>query len=330
MRHAEERVAGNHYGTFSIICENDLLAGTDRYYTSGFQVAWRSPSYDPPEWLAFLTDPPGVIFPRDGTPRCGLAFGQNIFTPDDTLLRNPDPRDRPYAGWLYGAISLTSYTATSYGSVELQLGVVGPSALGEQVQNNVHDFLNIDRAYGWNYQLKDEPGVNLVLSRQWRFNSEQVWDDIAVGIVPSLKASLGNVQTYASAGLMVRIGNELMADFGPPRIRPSISGSAFYQPDGAWGWYIFAGLEGRVVGRDIFLDGNTWRESRHVDKETFVGDVSAGFALMMPFARLTLPTPHVPVRSRRSARPPSMARSRCPSGSEAGLARMGCRVARRR
>jgi hypothetical protein len=48
------------------------------------------------------------------------------------------------------------------------------------------------------------------------------------------------------------------------------------------------GVEGRAVARDIFLDGNTWRESRSVDREVFVGDASAGVAVIMPFARLTV------------------------------------------
>jgi hypothetical protein len=115
------------------------------------------------------------------------------------------------------------------------------------------------------------------------------FDDLAVGIVPSVTASLGNVQTYASAGLMVRVGNALEVDFGPPRIRPSVAGSAFYRPlDRRWGWYAFAGVEGRVVGRDIFLEGNTWRDSRGVDRETLVGDASLGAVLITPWARLTL------------------------------------------
>lgn len=284
---AEDRMPGDHSGTLTFTYENDLFAGTDRYYTSGFQVAWRSSSYDPPAWLAWATRS-GLLFPEGGTPRWGLAFGQNIFTPDDTTRTNPDPRDRPYAGWLYGAINLASYTRTEYASVELQLGVVGPSALGEQTQNNVHDFLNIDRAYGWDHQLKDEPGVNLVLTRQWRFNTDPIWNDVSLGIVPTLVGSVGNVQTYASAGMTIRLGNDLEADFGPPRMRPSLSGSAFYQPNGRWGWYVFAGLEGRAVARDVFLDGNTWRDSRSVDRETFVGDAVAGFAVMMPIARLTV------------------------------------------
>jgi Uncharacterized protein conserved in bacteria (DUF2219) len=111
---------------------------------------------------------------------------------------------------------------------------------------------------------------------------------VRAGVVPSITASLGNVQTYAAAGLMLRVGDELEADFGPPRMRPSISGSNFYQPDGRWGWYVFAGVEGRAVARDIFLDGNTWRESRSVDREVFVADANAGVAVVMPFARLTV------------------------------------------
>jgi lipid A 3-O-deacylase len=271
-------------GTFTFTYENDLLAGTDRYYTSGVQFAWRSAPYVPPSWIA---NGPGIVLPNDGVLRWGFAIGQNIFTPDDTTLRNPDPSDRPYAGWLYGAISLSSTTPTSYGSIELQLGMVGPSALGEQTQNGVHDLLNIRRAYGWDYQLKDEAGVNLLLARQWRFNSDPVWDDIAVGFVPSLTASLGNVQTYASAGMVVRVGNDLAADFGPPRMRPSVSGSAFYEPVRRWGWYVFAGLDARVVAHDIFLDGNTWRDSRSVDKEVMVGEATAGLAVFTPVGRVT-------------------------------------------
>ena len=274
-------------GTFAFILENDTFSGNDRYYTNGFLFAWRSPSYNPPEWLAALTDRPSLVFPAGGTARWGLAFGQKKWTPEDTLLRNPDPTDRPYAGWLYGAATLISYTDNAFGSLELQLGVVGPAALGRQVQNNTHDFMNIDRAYGWDYQIKDELGVNLVTARQWRFNAPTGWDGISMGVVPSISASLGNVHTFGAAGALFRIGSELEADFGPPRVRPVSAGSVFFQPTDRWGWYAFAGIEGRAVLRDISLDGNTWRESRSVDRETWVGDASLGVAVLFRDARLT-------------------------------------------
>nr|WP_314069920.1 lipid A deacylase LpxR family protein [uncultured Roseococcus sp.] len=275
-------------GTISLMVDNDLFAGTDKNYTSGFQLDWRSPSYDPPRWISAVTGRMSLIFPEGGTPRWGLSLGQNIFTPSDTLRRNPDPKDRPYAGWLFGSISLASYTATSYGAIELQMGIVGPGALGRETQNGVHRLLNIDRAYGWDHQLKDEFGVNLILARQWRWNYETGISGLQYGFVPNLTASLGNVYTYASAGMMVRLGSNLNADFGPPRTRPAQSGSAFFQPESdGFGWYIFAGVEGRAVARNIFLDGNTWRDGPRVDRIPMVGDVNLGFALMWQRTRLT-------------------------------------------
>ncbi len=274
--------------TFAFTLENDLFSGTDRYYTNGFQFSWRSGSYDPPAWLSAATSGgPGLLFPAGGTPRWGLAFGQNKFTPSDTTRRIPDPTDRPYAAWLYGAVTLTSYTPHEYGSLELQLGLVGPGALGEQVQNGTHDLMNIDRALGWDAQIKDEPGVNLVLTRQWRQNWALDRGGLSWGVVPSIAGSLGNIQTYAAAGLALRLGTELEADFGPPRIRPSIAGSNFYLPARDWSWYVFAAAEGRAIARDITLDGNTWRDSASVDRETLVGEASAGLVLFTPWGRLT-------------------------------------------
>lgn len=290
---AAEPLPQDPAGTFSFTLENDLFGGTDKYYTSGFLFSWRSPSYDPPAWLTWLTEPvAALLLPRSAATqrRWGLALGQNIYTPDDTDRRIPDPNDRPYAGWLYGAFTLTAYDRESYGAFEVQIGVVGPAALGEQVQNNLHDFIGIDRSFGWDRQLKDELGINLVVSRQWRYNwlldpdSER---GLAVGIIPTFTGSLGNVQTSAAAGMMLRLGSNLLADFGPPRIRPSLAGSAFYQPDGRWGWYVFGGVEGRAVAHDIFLDGNTFRDGPSVDKEALVGDGLVGAALLMPWARLS-------------------------------------------
>lgn len=287
-------------GTLTGIWENDLFAGTDKGYTNGLFVGWQSPSAKPPAWLTWIGQRSLFLLPDDGVLRWGLGVGHNIYTPSDIDRRLPDPTDRPYAGWLYAALTIVSYAervrwredlnVTKFGAIELQLGVVGPSSRAEQVQNNVHDFINVGRALGWDHQLKDQPGANLVLTRQWRVNRPIRGADplgLAIGLVPEFTASLGNVQTYASAGLMVRVGTNLEADFGPPRIRPAPAGSGFFQPDGRWGWYVFAGGEVRGVASDVFLDGNAWRESPRVDKRHVVGDGVVGAAVITPWARLS-------------------------------------------
>jgi lipid A 3-O-deacylase len=283
-------VSRDAVSNLTVTYENDQFGGADKYYTTGWQLAWRSTAPDLPPAIAAAASWPRLLFPQNGTVRWGLAFGQNIYTPEDTSLQNPDPNDRPYAGWLYGSLTIASFTEQSLGSVELQLGIVGPAALGEQVQNNVHWLLGIETSAGWDYQLENEPGINLIFSRQWRaswpVNSANP-DGLAYGIVPSVAASLGNVQTYAAAGFMVKFGSNLESDFGPQRIRPAAGGSAFFRPNGRWGWYILAGVEGRAIARDIFLDGNTWADSRSVDKHPLVGDAIVGAVLIMPRARLT-------------------------------------------
>ena len=91
--------------------------------------------------------------------------------------------------------------------------------------------------------------------------------------------SLGNVLTEASAGLTLRVGSNLGGDYGPPRIRPSLAGAGFFAPAGTFSAYLFAGVQGRAVARNIFLDGNSFEDSPSVDKKHFVADFQAGVVM---------------------------------------------------
>jgi lipid A 3-O-deacylase len=54
-----------------------------------------------------------------------------------------------------------------------------------------------------------------------------------------------------------------------------------------WGAYFLAGVDGRFVLHNIFLDGNTWRESHHVTKRPFVGDGRVGLGLVFQMAEIS-------------------------------------------
>ncbi len=45
------------------------------------------------------------------------------------------------------------------------------------------------------------------------------------------------------------------------------------------GFFLMAGLTGRYVARDIFVDGNTWRDSHSVDRTPFVSDQMLGLGM---------------------------------------------------
>jgi hypothetical protein len=49
---------------------------------------------------------------------------------------------------------------------------------------------------------------------------------------------------------------------------------------GGFSLYTFGAVSGRVVLRDIFLDGNTFTDSHSVDKEPLVADLCAGVCLV--------------------------------------------------
>ncbi len=85
----------------------------------------------------------------------------------------------------------------------------------------------------------------------------------------------------------MRIGDRLPLDYGPPRIQPTLSGSGFFLPRHEFGWYLFAGVDGRGVARNVFLDGNTFKNSRSVDKEPLVGDLQWSVALVWREVRVS-------------------------------------------
>ena len=171
--------------------------------------------------------------------------------------------------------------------LELSLGVVGSASLAEQTQKFIHEITDSQEPRGWDTQLENEPGVVLTYQRSWRgFVSESV-SGFGFDATPHAGGALGNVFTYANAGVMLRFGQRLPLDYGPPRIQPSLPGSGFFAPQEGFGWYLFAGVEGRAVARNIFLDGNTFRDSRSVDKEPLVGDLQFGIALTWRNVRLS-------------------------------------------
>lgn len=116
IAHADGDVASgkSELGTFSIQHENDLFAGTDRHYSSGLRISWLSPEGDN------VWEPLGVVqgllqtvaqeYNRERT-RFGWALGQDIYTPENRLATDLISDDRPYAGWLYGSLSIHTVTA---------------------------------------------------------------------------------------------------------------------------------------------------------------------------------------------------------------------------
>lgn len=274
------------HGIISAVFENDLFANSDRGYTNGVRLGWLSPDGDPPSWVERLADTL-LPFAPEGQRRSSYAVGQNMYTPNDIRQFPPDSADRPYAGWLYFTGGIIADDGKKLDHYLVTAGVVGPLSHAEQTQKFIHHVVDSPQPRGWDYQLKNEPGLVLTWDRRWRNIHTLRLAGLETDVSPDIGFNLGNIFTDASAGLTLRLGQELPADYGPPRIRPSLPGSDFFLPTDHLGWYVFGGGEVRAVARNIFLDGNSFRDGPDVDKRNAVGIATAGLALTYGNARLS-------------------------------------------
>ncbi len=275
---------------FTVQVDNDLFgSGSDRHYTQGMRLSWLPSPDKVPGWVrdaALLV--PGI----DTKDRLTFVFaiGQNMYTPEDISRPDPDPADRPYAGWLYGTLGVAVEDAQSnlLHNVALDLGVVGPLSLAGPTQKMWHKLIDSPTPHGWSHQLDNEPGVVLTYEARMRQSlTAAVTEGIEVDVTPKAGVALGNIFTYGAVGASLRVGQNLDLDYGPPFIRPSLPGAGLVKRRDEWGWYLFAGIEGRAVARDIFLDGNTFSDSPSVDRIPWIGDLQFGFAVTYDQFRLS-------------------------------------------
>jgi hypothetical protein len=287
--------------TFTFIFENDLFGETDAQYTNGLQLAWLSGDLARyaeagrvPGWLLGVVSRMPFVNAEGRLRNVGFALGQQMYTPEDVAQRELLPGDRPYAGWLYGGVSFMSRSEVAMDVVEFQAGMVGPAALAEQAQDLVHEIRGLPTAKGWDHQLENEPGFNLILEhrdRRWRQTLHDRW---AFDVITGAGGVVGNVASYLQTGGIFRLGWNLPFDFGTSPIRPggdpnapAARGDPRLDHMTRFGFHVFAGLGGRLVLRDIFLDGNTFADSHSVDKELLVGDFVLGATVLAGPAKLS-------------------------------------------
>jgi hypothetical protein len=269
--------------TITIQLENDSTnPGSDRYYTSGERIGYTSPTGAVPDPIARL----GHSLLGDGQQRFAVELSQNIFTPYYDGAPIPPPGDRPYAAVLLATASLIQDTDTTRTVLALGLGVTGPAALGEEVQNGFHGLIGQGKVSGWDSQNSNQPVLQLTADRTWRLPLPGI-GGLESDVLPSVTAAAGDFRIYAQAGGTVRLGQGLNSDFGAPRIRPGLTGTDAYVQTEPFVWYVFAGGDGQAVARDETLDGLPFGPSRSVSRQPFVGEFQAGVTIIAYGVRFT-------------------------------------------
>lgn len=275
-------------GTFGILFENDWFSHSDHNYTNGIELTYTTAPQDTPDWLIKTAHwLPFFTATGKGDVRTRYALGQTIFTPLDTTLTNPSPTDRPYAGFLFGTFGLAGDSGTHLDQLQFTIGVVGPMSIAGDTQNWLHGAIGDAKSKGWHYQLHNEPGLIIQYERSIKLIPPKSILGLIFDMEPHYGVAVGNVYDFANVGAMARLGFNLPGDYGPTRIAPSLPGSNFFEPTGGFSAYVFAGVDGRAMARNLFLDGNTFRDSPSVRKLNLVYDYDLGAAVTFNAVRLS-------------------------------------------
>jgi hypothetical protein len=241
----------------SLTEENDKFTpqNKDRYYTQGLKVA--------------LNRGDNMFF----------SLTQEINTPSDSLNPNPSLDDQPYSsalylGWGYGDILHRGGRRDCLYSVEAKLGVIGPAAGGQTIQDKFHELIGTSSAAGWGTQIQNEPLLNIDAEFRRRFDLDASGrgyrDLIARGMV-----ELGTMRTGLLLGAQLRWGINLDKSWGHSFIRHSNG----YDPVDAlkassgrpnFSYWAFIDTQVEVVIRNYAVDGGNFRESRGVARTPIV------------------------------------------------------------
>lgn len=272
-----------------VFVENDSFGDTDQGYTNGIKIGGGIPA---DKVSRLFTLPPNTLLNAitDGASNhFGLFIGQNLYTPRDITIAAPQPNDRPWAAWAYLGAVAQSVKENRLHTVEVDVGFVGAPALGKQVQTFWHDHVvDAPEPQGWGNQIRAEPGLMLTYVHKRRYGPST-----GVQVVPHVGASIGNIMTLVRAGGIVRFGQN-MTGFGPDGIEPGgamLKNTRRQYDEGrrqSWEWFAFAGVDGRVVPYNIFLDGSLFRDGPSIARNDTVYDITAGLSARIDKVRLSV------------------------------------------
>lgn len=175
-----------------LITDNDLYTSweNDQYYTNGLELYYRYlGNHKSPKVAKRITE---------------FRMGQYIYNPQSAVASDINVNDRPFAGYLFAEAGVNKFFVNEdVLKMNFQVGVVGPEAQAEEVQEGLHNLVGYKKVKGWEHQIHTAAGLqaNMFYSKKIldsKFNQKvdfHVWGDI----------NAGTIWMGASAGITGRV-----------------------------------------------------------------------------------------------------------------------------
>lgn len=232
-------------GELSLTIDNDafLIAGIDRYYSSGLFATLKNKARAPSKMLR-------RFYRRDSLAREHFQYqlAHVFYTAYNPRWADPDKFDRPYAGWIYLQSGWQATGSKSSLQLTAGLGMVGPATLIQPLQYWWHDIFGYRKPRGWDYQINNSPSVHVSAS----YTRRLVYHPSAEIYFESSQRA-GTILTQSVNGLALRLG----------KLKPFVSslwgGNRIWEKSGRRGideFFVFIKERARYRFYDATVQGN--------------------------------------------------------------------------
>ena len=227
--------------------DNDVFFHTDRWYTSGVRIA--------------------RVVPR-GDREVEMGLLQEIYTPEARLH---DPVDRPTAARLLATLASHDRRDGEWTTMELDLGVTGPAALGRQAQELVHRVVPAPHE-DWSHQRTNRVDAQFAWVRSHDFEADPAKP---AHLYAHYGVVAGNQLAFAHGGVELRYGHGAAMGLSTPALRFAAT-PPLAQGDGSWA--AFAAASVRAVAVNHLLDFAPGVDEPPARRKPTVGRFLAGVA----------------------------------------------------
>lgn len=181
-----------------IYYDNDFFTKTDYYYTQGITFVYANP--------VLRKNPVNRILIKPGNAdiEYGISFNLFGYTPtsikSDLILIGDRPFDANLAfnSFLAGSDTVRSQKL----STSLLLGVMGPAALGREIQTTIHRWTGNDIPKGWQHQIRND----VIMSYEVNFEKKIAGDGNHFLLNATGRLRAGTLYNNLSSGINWMIG----------------------------------------------------------------------------------------------------------------------------
>jgi hypothetical protein len=250
--------------------DNDVAFHKDRWYTSGIRLYRSAPLEAGSPAASFLR------LPATTAQRLDFGVIQDVYTSDPHAA--PDAPDRPNAARLLLSAARHDISADTLATLELDAGVSGPAARGEEAQRLIHRIVPAPKT-DWSVQMDDRADVQV--AGAW---SHRLGQQVLPGaLVVHGGAVAGTLVAFAHAGLEWRSSAPAVA--ANPLLRFAATPP---MPREGGGLSYFAGASIRAVGRNRLLERRADDPKPQAAAERRVSRLAAGAAWSASWGVATL------------------------------------------